>query len=298
MDSSKLFETGQKPADPNPVKPVAPVSPDDPNQPISVRTPHLTPRENEFNRSQTEPEVEPEIQPEVESEVLTIDEMLEMEDEELTSYGIDNPKTWKAYQRLLTKKTVEWKDKERIFEQRISDLERGKPSNPISPNPSPVNPEAPLVKPVKPQRPVRYSATEALTDPESESAMYMNAMDAYREAKDVYQDTVIDKLTGYVANDQQSKLQSRKRDHVKSQSLSRFQTRGLSAKDATKLYDQIEQAYMSDAETGADIFVNLFQSGNSNGNAVVKPKTNLGRRKLPENILMPPGVNTSTSKTV
>ena len=304
MDSSELFQKGPKPTDPNPKKPAVVENPDDLNQPVSVRKSHLSPRGNEFdrNRDETEP-VEPVIpivnDPDPEPEVLTINEMLEMEDEELLSYGIDNPKTWKSYQRLLHKKEAEWSKERNELNGTISDLQKTSSGREERPSVQPSSEQnAPLVKPVKPQRPVRYDATEALTDPASESARYMNAMDIYREEKDVYQDGIIANLTGYVANDQQSKLQLKKREQVKSQSLSRFQTRGLSAKDATQLYEKIEQAYMSDADTGADIFVDLFKGGNSNGSELVNSKIPLGKRKLPDNIFIPPGVNTSTAKPV
>ncbi len=153
-----------------------------------------------------------------------------------------------------------------------------------------------------PQRPANYDATEALTDPNSASAQHLREMDAYRTSYDMYQiensarqDVLIEKLTGYVTNEQQKQVQAKRREEVKSQSLSRFQTRGLSTKDAAELYNKIEQAYTADAETGADIFVDLFK-GNSNGSEskTLIPAGGGGRRKLPENILLPPGVGTTT----
>ncbi len=64
------------------------------------------------------------------------------------------------------------------------------------------------------------------------------------------------------------------------------------------MYDKIEQAYMSDADTGADIFVDLFKGGKLDGSKSVSPKIPSGKRKLPDNIYLPPGVDTSTAKPV
>ena len=294
MKSSELFQTAPKPVNSEPVN--TQNSPE-PDEPISTRTPRLTERGNEFNRSNTEPVNEPEpIVPGNEPQTLTVEEMLEMEDAELKSYGIDDPKTWKSYQRLLHKKEAEWRLKERVYEETLNKLKGVQ--QPRSQEPDPIQePRVPLRPPVKPQKPANYDYTEALTDPQSESARYLIAVDRYREEKDAYQDAMIANLTGYVSNEQQVKIQQRKREEVKSTSLSRFQQRGLNAQEATALFDKIEQAYMSDAETGADIFVSLFKGGKLNGSDAKNPaQTNTGRRKLPDNIIMPPGVNTSTAK--
>jgi hypothetical protein len=296
MKSSELFQTAPKPTESESNT----QNQSEPNEPISVRKSHLSPRENEFDRGQQQPESVVPQETGAEPEVLTVDEMLEMEDAELKSYGIDDPKTWKSYQRLLHKKEAEWKVKEAKYEKTLAQINvsRATESNLNQPpREQNVSQNAPLTKPVRPQRPVNYDSSEAVTDPNSESARYLVQMDRYRDEKDAYQDTVIAQLTGYVGEEQRTKIQQRRREEVKSQSLSRFQQRGLTAKDASQLYDQIEQAYMSDAETGADIFVNLFKGGNSNGSDLTKSvSTNTGKRKLPDNIILPPGVNASTAK--
>ena len=293
MKSSELFQTAPKPTSPEPTSQNRQEA-NEP-EPVSVRKPHLSPRGNEFDRGREESEAEVPQETGPEPEALTVDEMLVMEDEELKSYGIDDPKVWKSYQRLLHKKEAEWKTKEAQYEKTLAQF-KPRAAEPNLQQPTREAP-APLVKPNKPQRPVNYDSAEALTDPNSESARYMNQMERYREDKDAYQDAVIAQLTGYVSEEQKTKVQQRRREEVKSQSLSRFQQRGLAAKDAALLYDQIEQAYMSDAETGADIFVNLYKGANSNGSDPKKPVSpNTGRRKLPENMIMPPGVNSSTAK--
>lgn len=291
MKSSELFNTEPKPMSPASV----PQNNPEPEEPISTRTSHLNDRGNEFDRNSREPINESESpEPGDEPQVLTVEEMLEMEDAELKSYGIDDPKTWKSYQRLLHKKEAEWKLKERVYEETLNKLKVNQPARNEEPE-SRQDPRAPLKPPVKPRKPANYDYAEALTDSTSESARYLAEVDRYREEKDAYQDAVIANLTGYVSNEQQTKIQQRKREEVKSMSLSRFQQRGLNAQEASNLFDRIEQAYMSDAETGADIFVSLFKGGRVNGSKEA-PVNNNGRRKLPENIIMPPGVNTSTAK--
>jgi hypothetical protein len=292
--SSELFERAPKSADP---KPADSQNESETDKPISTRTSHLSDRDNEFNRSNQESANEPEpAKPGSEPEVLTVEEMLEMEDAELKSYGIDDPKTWKSYQRLLHKKEAEWKQKEKIYEETLAKLKVNQPARREEPDSS-QEPKAPLRPPVKPRKPANYDYTEALSDPQSESGRYLAEIDRYREEKDAYQDAVIANLTGYVSNEQQAKILQRKREEVKSMSISRFQQRGMGTQEASDLFDKIERAYMSDAETGADIFVSLFKGGRSNGSDAKNPvSNNAGKRKLPDNIIMPPGVNTSTAK--
>ena len=230
MDSSEVFRTGKKPTEPinpepaklqNPQEPVEPIEPVSRRQPVQQRV-----------NKPIEPVVPVEPTPEPpEPEVLTVDEMLNMEDEELKSYGIDDPKVWKSYQRLLHKKEVEWRKKEGQYEDAISKLQQ-KTNVPVvrrdQPDPNQLNPNqqdlnVPLVKPQKPQRPASYDYTEALTDPNSISAQYMHDIETYREQNDAYQDQRIAQLTGFVSNEQQVKLQQQRREQVKSHSLARFQ---------------------------------------------------------------------------
>lgn len=290
MKSSELFQTQPKPAENVPVNPQNPAEPE---EPVSTRQPNMSQRGDDFRNTQ-EPVNEPApIEPEGNEQVLTVEEMLEMEDAELKSYGIDDPKTWKSYQRLLHKKEVEWKEREKLYKEALA----GKVKPPVNePLPPQQQQNAPLRPPVKPQRPADYDYTLGLSDPTSESGRYLTAMEMYREQKDAYQDAMIANLTGYVNNEQQTKIQQRRREEVKSMSLSRFQQRGLNAQEASSLFEKIEQAYMADAETGADIFVSLFKGGNVNGKNTIP--ANAGKRKLPENIILPPGVNTSTAKPV
>lgn len=293
MKSSELFNTVPKPKDSESVNRQ---NNDEPDEPISQRQSNISPRGEEFSRSQ-EPVDEP--QNTDEPQELTVEEMLEMEDAELKSYGIDDPKTWKSYQRLLHKKEAEWKQKERIYEEALGKLKVNQPArNPEPEVNQPVQQQrVPLAPPVKPQRPANYDYAEALSDPTSESARYLAAIERYREEKDAYQDAKIAELTGYVSNEQQAKIAQRKREEVKSMSISRFQQRGLNGQEAADLFNKIEQAYMSDAETGADIFVSLFKGGRVATGSEKNPVNNTnGRRKLPDNIIMPPGVNTSTAK--
>lgn len=298
-----MFRTGKKPTEPinpepaklqNPQEPVEPIEPVSRRQPVQQRV-----------NKPIEPVVPVEPTPEPpEPEVLTVDEMLNMEDEELKSYGIDDPKVWKSYQRLLHKKEVEWRKKEGQYEDAISKLQQ-KTNVPVvrrdQPDPNQLNPNqqdlnVPLVKPQKPQRPASYDYTEALTDPNSISAQYMHDIETYREQNDAYQDQRIAQLTGFVSNEQQVKLQQQRREQVKSHSLARFRERGLTAKDATKLYDSVEEAYMADPETGADIFVNLFKGGKNPDGSELSPsrKRVPAKRKLPDDLILPPGVGSST----
>ena len=109
MDSKEVMETGKEPIDSND------------QEPISKRKSHLTPRGQEFDRDRKEP-VDTDPKPlvnEPEPEALTIDEMLVMEDEELKSYGIDDPSRWKSYQKLMNKKEAEWIKEKNVYDKNL-----------------------------------------------------------------------------------------------------------------------------------------------------------------------------------
>ena len=291
MKSADLFQRGAKPNEP-----VKPQNPPESDEPISVRKSHLSDRGNEFNRNNNEPEEPTSQEPNEEPVAFTIDEMLEMEDAELKSYGIDDPKTWKSYQRLLHKKENEWEKDKRLMMEEIANLKKGQNQRNDPPPQQPARQEQniPLKPPTRPQRPIGFDFAEATSDPNSVSAKYLNDMEKYREDKEIYQDTVIAQLTGYVSNEQQARMQAARREEAKSKTISRFQARGMSPQDAVSLYDKIEQAYISDPETGADIFTSLFNSGKNGSD--MKPANKNVRRKLPDNIILPPGVSSSTAK--
>ena len=121
LNSADMFQTGPDPTDPNqsenPNPPIDPQNPE-PVTPVSVRQP---------NQRVNEPQPPADPEPSPEPIELTINEMLEMEDEELKSYGIDDPRTWKSYQRLLHKQQAEWKKKEADYEKEISNLRKSPP---------------------------------------------------------------------------------------------------------------------------------------------------------------------------
>lgn len=132
------------------------------------------PAQQEFEQQEVEQSSE-----NVEEPIKSPEELIDLPDEELKKYGIDDPKQWKSYQRLLHKKENEWQKRELAYQQMLQQIQAQFESklnefqNTLVEKINPPTPEEPLIPPVPPR-----ADADGLIDP-VEEARYAKALAEY-----------------------------------------------------------------------------------------------------------------------
>lgn len=125
-----------------------------------------------------------------------------------------------------------------LADKRLAELERLRIENEKLQQeiaPKAVTPD-PLTPPVKPQKPAGYNRVDALTDPESPSFKYEEAMSDYRDQMNDYSMRLLEEKTKPFEEDRKRKLEEAEYLQRKSQALSQFQAVGLDAVESEKAF--------------------------------------------------------------
>ncbi len=136
-------------------------------------------------------------------------------------------------------------------------------------------PTAP-VAPVKPKQPSRYNREDALTDPKSESGIYLDELDTWREGMDNYNQSVLNyererlaeekqQLQYQVSSMQQSQTVSRQQQEAELMVQSQYGFNPQQARDFVQTYSDPRNITMD----------NLVQMYKIQNNQVAAPQQNL-----------------------
>ena len=143
---------------------------------------------------------------ETEPEELTeaqVEKLLKLSDDKLKKYGIDDPKAWRSYQKLVGRKEKEWNQREQMYQQQLTQqmAQFGQLKAEIDTIKTPVQKEPELVKPAPPQMPQRpqgFNWADAGIDG-SVSKDYLDQKDEY-DRKQYEYITALDHYTTHTIN--------------------------------------------------------------------------------------------------
>jgi len=222
-------------------------------------------------------------------ESKSVEELLQLSDEELKQYGIDDPKQWKSYQRLLHKKENEWKQKEQFYEQTLQKLLQ---QAMIQQQPEPPKEEKVELPPVLPPKPANFDLTEAVADPNSESGRWYQQFLDYQQKVSEYNTKVTQELMRKITAEEEMKRRIQEKEQFKATVIANLRENGLEDDDAVGAYNLLEAIMTSDVKNGAKLLakavkgeaLNLLKNKNINSALPKKPKAS---------DFLPPGIESS-----
>lgn len=247
----------------------------------------VNPMGDQLENNQELPETQ-EIQEtqEVEQPVeKTPEELIELPDEELKKYGIDDPKQWKSYQRLLHKKENEWQKRELAYQQMLQEMQ-AKFENKLNEFQSTlvekINPpkqEEPLIPPVPPR-----PDADGLIDP-VEEARYAKALAEYNYKLLEKQREEFQSMKSLYEQERRAKEEAEKVAQAKAYVVNKLQqVGGLTPQQAMEALNLIT---FKDENEYAQAIVDLYK--------LKKGLVNVNTKKEKLNIPSPVGVEGGTT---
>jgi hypothetical protein len=199
----------------------------------------------------------------------TAEQLLALPDEELKKYGIDDPKSWKSYQKLLHKKESEWSQKwneaelkrqeeQRQFLEKIQNLERG-----FGEIKNPPKQQEVLVEPVEPDfRQFGYATEqEALED-----TRYLAALTKFSKEMAVYNSKVLKstneeykKTKEQIEEERKIKAQHQANQQARASILGEFIKQGLDNNQAQEAFDLFMGMFQGKVEQSAPDVVAFYK---------------------------------------
>lgn len=179
-----------------------------------------------------------------------IGKMLELPDEQLAKYGIDNPKQWKSYQRAFTKANQENKS----LKSKLAQLETNNGNaneiaelrQQLTELKNPQNQSKPLERPTRPQlprKPAGFNYSNASEQGTAEYAYMQEKLDydeklaIYNEQYEMYNEKVNAQHRQLVENESKITRRSLEQQQIKANMVSRLTKLDLSPAEAAAAFE-------------------------------------------------------------
>lgn len=153
--------------------------------------------------------------------------------------------------------------------------------------------EEALEYPQRPQRPSDFDLTDAVTDPNSTSAKYQNALESYEQKKDEYftkKDSIRDKelnsLKSKLVEADRLKMAQEQREFQKAHTIGAFQKEGLSPEESVDLWKILDGAFSAPIDEGSKVFAEFYKARKSKPSDKEKQ---FDKRKDKREQFLPPG---------
>ena len=202
----------------------------------------------------------------------------QLTDEQLTKLGVDVPKSFKHFQSLAEQRKSEierYRQQAEAAEAKVREFESQKPKEEVQ------QPQE-LIMPVKPQRPDDYDPSD-IYDKNSSTYKYEQALRDYRDQKETYQDSMLQKVASTIKEQQDREAQTAYVQAHRQKWVGDFLSQpGATPERAAKAYEKFIKGGTATADNIWKLF--LISEGENIPQAPVKKNG-----EIPSGIL-PPGV--------